>query len=167
MGGFGDKELAPHALVDMAASPSLQKHQQVEVSAKLGVGFEKCAKLEEWQQESCGGWSLDDIKEKGGKLPQSYQNALLREQLPVGAPEDLKEGKGVFCCKFWVCFQHYNTTLFKDSMVMNPPEPTFDYVRKIALKCDGYMFFSNFRSADLILSFANAMFERVFYFFFS
>lgn len=108
----------------------------------------KCAELEEWDQKKCGGWAPHELKEAGGDVPESYKQSVIRYSTPnpevdtdilphekklLARPDTIApwsgRGKGgIFCY----------------AIVVNPPEPTFDMLRKLTSECDGYLFFSNF-----------------------
>jgi hypothetical protein len=96
----------------------------------------KCAALKNWDAKTCGGWSPREMR-RG--IPKVYLTALntareissTKTSAPI--PIEMKimahpDVKPLFCY----------------GMVRDPPEPTFEHVRKVISQCDGYMFFSNF-----------------------
>ena len=103
-----------------------------------------CAKLGQWDINSCGGWSIATLEDTGD-VPKAYSDSIKRNsrayqrqhKAEFVAPRIPMEDKltlrgdgsgGVFCY----------------GIVMSPPEPTFGEASDVASHCDGSMWFSNF-----------------------
>jgi hypothetical protein len=100
----------------------------------------KCGALKDWDVKTCGGWSPREMRQG---IPKAYLTALntareisaTKTSAPIRVETKIMESTDV-------------KPLFCYGMVRNPPEKTFEHVREVLKKCDGYMFFSNFSDED-------------------
>jgi hypothetical protein len=97
--------------------------------------FDRIAqRCNESHMDECGGWSAEDwnqFKRYKIALAATARASMRNSSSPRIHMED-KLAK------------HSHGGLFCFSVVMNPPEPTFDLARGVTAQCDGYLFFSNF-----------------------